>query len=233
MLYAPSSRWLRRVSNWCSVGRLSPDDSWAIRCSRISVSVSQRQMHFGIAEDLVPQLRIVGQLPVEGEGEPLALLDVPVFERLGVAAVFLAAGGVADVPDRGRAGVPAHDVLELAAVVEPKDLAHRAHVFPFHQQLVAVRDCRSTCRRPIGPGSACRPACPESCARRNWSRVRRSGGWSPGRGDGRRRPDHTRGRVPTLNSLPERVSDDRPGACLPPISGRIGSGGVTANRPAL
>ena len=128
--------------------------------------------------------------------------------------------------------MPAHDRLELGAVVEPKDLAHRAHVFPLHQQLVAVADCRSTCRRPIGPGSACRPAFPESCARRSLSRARRSGGWSPGWGDGRRRPDHTRGRVPTLNALPERVSDDRPGTCVPPIRGRIGSGGVTANRPA-
>jgi len=72
------------------------------------------QMHLGIFEDFVPQLRIVGQLPVEGEGKPLPLLDVPVFERLGVAAIFLAAGRVADVPDRGRAGVPPHDVLELA-----------------------------------------------------------------------------------------------------------------------
>ena len=99
----------------------------------------QREMLFGVAEDLVAELRIVGQLPVEGEAEPLAFFDVPVFERLGVAAVLLAAGGVAHVADRGRAGVPPHDRLELGAVVEPKHLADRPHVFPFHQQLVAVR----------------------------------------------------------------------------------------------
>ncbi len=71
---------------------------------------------------------IVGQLPVEGEAEPLVLLDVVAFEGLGVAAVVLAAGGVADVSDRRPARILLHQALELAAMAEAEDLAHAAHV---------------------------------------------------------------------------------------------------------
>ena len=61
------------------------------------------QVVVALGEQLVLQLLVVGELAVEGEGEPLGLAAVLALEGLGVAAVVAAAGGVADVADRGRA----------------------------------------------------------------------------------------------------------------------------------
>ena len=61
------------------------------------------QVVVALGEQLVLELLVVGELAVEGEGEPLGLAAVVALERLGVAAVVAAAGGVADVADRGRA----------------------------------------------------------------------------------------------------------------------------------
>ena len=52
-----------------------------------------------LREQLVAEFGEVGELAVEGEGEPLPLAAVLPLERLGVAAVVGAAGGVADVAD--------------------------------------------------------------------------------------------------------------------------------------
>ena len=57
----------------------------------------------GLGEEFVAEFGEVGQLAVEGEGEPLPLAAVMPLERLGVAAVVGAAGGVADVADGGPA----------------------------------------------------------------------------------------------------------------------------------
>ena len=96
-------------------------------------------MVFVVGEDLGPQLQVVGQLPVEPEGEPLPLLDVRPLQRLGIAAILGTAGGVADVADGGPTGVLRHQSLVLTAVAEAKHLADAAHILDRGEQLAAVR----------------------------------------------------------------------------------------------
>ena len=57
-----------------------------------------------VGQQLLAELGVVGQLAVEGEAEPLVLLDVVPLEGLGVTAVVAAAGGIADVADGRLAG---------------------------------------------------------------------------------------------------------------------------------
>ena len=56
-----------------------------------------------LGEQLFLELLVVGELAVEGEGEPLGLAAVVALERLGVGAVVRPAGGVAHVADAPRA----------------------------------------------------------------------------------------------------------------------------------
>ena len=91
-----------------------------------------------IVEQLLAEVHEVGQLPVKGEAKPLVLLDVMAFERLGVAAIVLAAGGVADVTDGRPTGVLLHQVFVLAPVVEAKDLAHVPHFLVGVDELVSI-----------------------------------------------------------------------------------------------
>ena len=88
--------------------------------------VVARQMVVAVGQQLLAQLDVVGQLPVEAEAEPLVLLEMLPLERLGVAAVVGPAGGVADVPDRRPAGVFLHQALELAAMAHAEHFAHAA-----------------------------------------------------------------------------------------------------------
>ena len=97
-----------------------------------------RQVVVVVGQQLRPQLRVVGQLAVEGEAEPLVLLDVVPLERLGVAAVVGPAGGVADVADRRPAGVFLHQALVLGPMVHAEDLADRADFLVGVDQLVAM-----------------------------------------------------------------------------------------------
>ena len=73
------------------------------------------------------ELVVVGELAVEGEGEPLGLAAMVALERLGVASIVAAAGGVADVADGDRAVDRLHDRLELVAMIEAERLGDRAH----------------------------------------------------------------------------------------------------------
>ena len=59
-------------------------------------------------------------------------------ERLGVAAVVGAAGGVADVADGGPAGVLLHDAVVLGLVVEAKRLDDGADLLVGVEELVAI-----------------------------------------------------------------------------------------------
>ena len=97
------------------------------------------QMVFIVGEDLSPQLHVIRQLPVEPEGKPFPLLDMRPLERLGIAAVLGAAGGITDVADGGPTGVLRHQSLVLAAVAEAKHLADAADVLDRGEQLAAVR----------------------------------------------------------------------------------------------
>ena len=65
-----------------------------------------------VIEQFLAKFHVIGQLAVEGETEPFVFFDVVAFERLGVAAVVRAAGGVADVPDCRPAAVFPHDRLQ-------------------------------------------------------------------------------------------------------------------------
>ena len=60
-------------------------------------------------------------------------------ERLGVAAVVGAAGGVADVADGGPAGVLLHDAFVLGLVVEAERLDDGADLLVGVEELFAVR----------------------------------------------------------------------------------------------
>ncbi len=80
------------------------------------------QVVVAVGQQALAQFLIVGQLAVEGEAEPLVLLQVVPLERLGVAAVFGAAGGVADVADGGPAGVLRHQAFVLAAMAQAEKL---------------------------------------------------------------------------------------------------------------
>src|SRR5206468_2771590 len=79
-----------------------------------------------VAEELLAEFGEVGELAVEGEGEPFPLPPVPVHERLGVAAAGRPAGGVAGVADGGPAGELLHGGGVLGRVVEPERLEDRA-----------------------------------------------------------------------------------------------------------
>ena len=60
------------------------------------------QVVVALGEELLLELEVVGELAVEGEGEPLRLAPVIALEGLGIVAVIAAAGGVSHVADRGR-----------------------------------------------------------------------------------------------------------------------------------
>ena len=66
--------------------------------------------------------------------------------------------------DGRPAGVLLHQALVLAAMAQAEDLADGADVLVGVDQLVAVRDCRWSCRRPVGRGSGC-PAASAACSR--------------------------------------------------------------------
>ena len=86
-------------------------------------------------EDFGQEFLVIGQLPVEAEGKPFPLLDVRPFERLGIASVVRAAGGVPDMADRRPAGVLLHQTLVLAPMAHPENLAHASHVLVGGEQL--------------------------------------------------------------------------------------------------
>ena len=117
--------------------------------------VVARQVIVAVGQQLVAQLGVVGQLAVEAEAEPLVLLQMVPLERLGVAAVVRAAGGVANVADRRPAGVLRHQALGLAAMAEPKDFADAAHLLVGVEELLALRVEAASCRPKAGRGSGC------------------------------------------------------------------------------
>ena len=61
-----------------------------------------------VGQNLGTQFRIVCQLAIETEGEPLAFLDVRAFQRLRVGSIVGPAGGIANVADGGPTGVLRH-----------------------------------------------------------------------------------------------------------------------------
>ena len=103
-----------------------------------SVSMSARQVVVGQRQQLVAQLGEVGQLAVEGEAEPFPLAAVMPLERLGIAAVVGAAGGVADVADGRPAGVLPHDAVVLGLVVEAEGLDDGADLLVGVEELFAL-----------------------------------------------------------------------------------------------
>ena len=104
MLYAPSNRSASRPKTPDPVGLLVLGLELVGQRVHEDLGVGVAlQVVVALGEQLVLELLVVGELAVEGEGEPLGLAAVVALERLGVAAVVAAAGGVADVADRGRA----------------------------------------------------------------------------------------------------------------------------------
>ena len=175
MLYAPSN---------CSASRA--EDAHPVRLLVLGLELVGQRVHddlgVGIAlevvvplgEQLLLEFLVVGELAVEGEREPLRLAAVVALERLGVATVTAAAGGIADVADRRRPVHPLHDRLELRAVVEPERLGHRADFLVRPDQRTAVGTIAGHARPRAARDSACPAASGGSDGRRCWH-PRRSG----------------------------------------------------------
>ncbi len=98
-----------------------------------------RQVVVGLGEQLIAEFGEVGELAVEGEGEPLPFAAVMALERLGVAAVVGAAGGVADMADGGPARELLHDAFVLGLVVEAEGLDDGADLLVGVEDLFARR----------------------------------------------------------------------------------------------
>ena len=88
------------------------DDFRVVLASQVMVAVLQQ---------LVAQCRVVGQLAVEGEAEPLVLPQVVPLEGLRVTAVVAAAGGVAHVADGRQAGIFLHECFAFAAMCDSRN----------------------------------------------------------------------------------------------------------------
>ncbi len=108
------------------------------------------QVEIRLGENLVPQIGVIRQLAVEGKAEPFGFFDVVPLERLGVAAVVFAAGGVAGVADGGRAGVFDHQFGNQAGMVQMEHLGDAAHVFVGVDELPApgVKACHARGQLP-------------------------------------------------------------------------------------
>ena len=89
--------------------------------------------------------------PLKRETEPLVLLHVMPLERLGIAAIFRAAGGVSHLADGRPARVLAHQALGLAAMIQPKDLVHATQILEGIDQLVAARVVGGDAGRKLTP----------------------------------------------------------------------------------
>ena len=180
----------------------------------ISVSVVAGKMVVVVGQQLVAQLGVVRQLPVEAEAEPFVLLQMVPLERLGVVEVILAARGVANVADRRPAGVALHDALRLAAMAQPKDFADASQRRDTSRAVAAGRGCRSSCRPRAGRGSEHPAASAESTAKLppDLAPGRAGSGRCPA--NGRRRQGRTRGASRTWRRAggPGEVGGSRPNA---------------------
>ena len=103
MLYAPSNRSAIRPKHPDPVGLLVFGLELVGQRVHEDFGVGiALQVVVALVEQLFLELFVIGELAVEGEGEPLGLAAVVALERLGVGSVVAAAGGVADVADRDR-----------------------------------------------------------------------------------------------------------------------------------
>ena len=102
-------------------------------------------MATAIGQQLRAQLAVVGQLPVVAQAEPLPLFEIVPLQRLGVVAIFLAAGGVTHVPNRRRACKLLHQPFVFGSMAHPKHVADAAQIFVRLQQLPPLRDDTSSC----------------------------------------------------------------------------------------
>src|SRR3954468_4013923 len=91
-----------------------------------------------IGQQLVAQLRIIGELPVESKAEPLVFLQVVAFERLGIVQVIVAACRVTHVTNRGPASHSSHDTLSLAMMSEVENFAHGAYASECVEELLPI-----------------------------------------------------------------------------------------------
>ena len=166
MLYAPSNR-SRSGRNPHPVGLL------VLRLELVGQRVHEDfgvgialQVVVALGEQFVLEIVVIGELAVEREGEPLGLASVIAFERLGVAPVVAAAGGVTDMTDRRGPVHAAHDRLELLAMIQPERLSDGPHFLVRFEKRVSGRDDNSSSPRRVDPGSACRATSVGSIARR-------------------------------------------------------------------
>jgi hypothetical protein len=96
------------------------------------------QMVVALFQQLLLEVLIVGELPVEGEREPLGLATVRPLERLRVAPVVLAASGITDVPDRGRPGLLLEDRFKLVFLIDAERFGNRAEFLVGIEQRLSI-----------------------------------------------------------------------------------------------
>ena len=105
MLYAPSNFLLRLRKTSHEIGPIVAAQLVAqVVHDDLGVEVAHQVVIF-LVEQFGFELGIVRHLAVERHREPFPLAAMITFEGLGVVLVVLAAGGVADMPDGGPAGV--------------------------------------------------------------------------------------------------------------------------------
>ena len=101
--------------------------------------VVAREVVVVVGEELIAEFGEVGELAVEGEGEPFPFASVPPLEGLGIAAAGGAAGGIAGMADRRPAGEFLHDRGVLVRLVDPERLDDGADFLVGIDELVAFR----------------------------------------------------------------------------------------------
>ena len=97
-----------------------------------------RQMIVGQREQFVAQIGEVGELAVEGHGEPFPFAAMLAFKRLSEGAVVGATGGIAGMADGGPAREFLHDAVVFGLMIEPKRLDDRADLLVGIEDLAAV-----------------------------------------------------------------------------------------------
>ena len=105
-------------------------------------------MHHVVAAHLgevVSQLRVVGQIPVEAQGEPLERAAVVTGEGLGVLDLVATAGCIPNVTDGGHSSALVDDRFRLGQVGQAEHLAHGSGVLVSQKPVrpVRVKSCHS------------------------------------------------------------------------------------------
>ncbi len=130
----------------------------AVISAHLAVDVVHHHLGIRMVGDVIAggcqvvfEMIVIGQVAIEGDGEPFPHPSVDALERLGVGAVGGAAGGVAVVPDGGNAGILLHQAPALVGGVQPEYLVNRPQILMGLQDAVPSRIVGSDARAELPP----------------------------------------------------------------------------------